>query len=102
MPRISALGYGQLHEVKLGPGGAELRVSDGVVGLGVEIRAAREADARDLVEQGVDRVRRERWHHHGYATGKFDRAHVAQAECHLMARRLALLHHTVFLGAAHF
>ena len=80
----------ELDEVELRPRRPQLRRGALRVGLGIEVGPAREAEAVDLVEQGVDRVGPERRHHHGYPARELDRPHVGEAERHLVARRLAL------------
>ncbi len=55
---------GELEGVDLAVGGTELGVGVGAVGDGIEVGAAREQQAREVIEQGVDAVGRERGERH--------------------------------------
>ena len=99
--RVGRAGDRQLEAVEVGLGRPELRVARPVVAVRVEVGPAREADARDPVEQRLDRVVAQRRHHHRDAAGPLDRAQVGEPERHLVARRLALGGLLDLLGAAH-
>ena len=71
--RVRAAGDLELEEVELGLHGPELGVAALVVGGRVEVGAAGEADARQAVEQRLDRLDLQRRHHHRDAAGRLDR-----------------------------
>ena len=86
---VGGAGELELEAVERGLGRAEQLVRAGAVGDGVEVGAAGQADAVEAVEQRLQPVL-QRGQHDRHPAGQLDRAHVGQAERHLMLRRLAV------------
>ena len=80
----------ELEAVERRLGRAERLVGAGAVGGGVEVGAAGQADAVEARRAASPSRRLERRQHDGHAAGQLDRAHVGQAERHLVLRRLAV------------
>ena len=100
--RVGELRERELVGVEVGLGRAELRVARGLaVAVRVDVRAARQADPAQAVEQRRDRVVAERRQHHRQAAGELDRAHVDHPERHLALRRIALGHRVGVRGEPH-
>ena len=82
----------------IGPG---VGVQLGAVEAGIQVRAAGQADARDLAQQRLDGVVVHRRDHQRDAARRLHRAGVAQAQRQLLARGLAVRGLLVALHATH-
>jgi hypothetical protein len=80
----------ELEGVERRLGGAELWVRRGAVRVGMEVRAARQADAVDAVEQRRDHRPGHRRHDRRERAGPAEGLEVAHPEHHLPARRVGL------------
>ena len=100
--RVGELGERELVGVEVGLGRPELRVARRLaVAVRVDVRAARQADPAQAVQQRRDRVVAERRQHDRQAAGELDRAHVDHPERHLALRRIALGHRVGLLREPH-
>ena len=101
LPGHGAPGERELEAVELGLGRAELGVLVGTVGPGVQVRAARQAETVEPVEQAVDRAGSHGCEDHGKPAALAHGLQVALAERELGARRLALGQDRVIVALAH-
>ena len=83
-------GDGELGRVQVVPGGSELGMRRLAVGLGVDVRTARQQHAVQVRQKRRDRLDRQRGDDHRDPRRPLDGAQIGQPERHLPPRRLPL------------
>ena len=90
LARLGGADERDLEAVEVRLGGAEAGVGLGAVDRRVQVRAARQAQAAEPVEQGLDAVDVQRRDDHGHRAGTADRLRIGEAERELLLGRLAV------------